>query len=163
RVGARRDPPRIVFARCEAQRARSPFALAADVVRAAAGLADDAPEPERIADLFVEHLRAITESGALVLVVDDAQWADEATRRALAAAIGALSERPLLVLALARADIDERFPSLFAQRNATRARLEGLDAASAETIAREVLGAAATPETVARVIERAGGNALFLE
>src|SRR6185312_3788388 len=70
---------------------------------------------------------------------------------------------PLLVLALARPDVTETFPDLWADRGVRHIKLEGLTPDASERLATNVLGERATPEIIAELIERSGGNAFYLE
>src|SRR6185436_1235672 len=46
----------------------------------------------------------------VVLVLEDMHWGDEATVRLVESTLRNLHERPLMVLALARPEVDTRFP-----------------------------------------------------
>jgi hypothetical protein len=99
----------------------------------------------------------------LVLVLDDLQWGDLPTVRALDDALRVLEHTPLLVVAAARPEVDGLFPALWAERELVRLPLGKLTRRAAEKLAREALGEAATDATVRRIVERADGNAFFLE
>src|SRR5205807_10094234 len=55
-----------------------------------------------------------------VLVLEDLQWGDLPTVRFVDAIVRQLPDRPLLVLALARPEVDAAFPRLWAERGAQR-------------------------------------------
>ena len=75
------------------------------------------------------------------------------------AALRALPDRPLLVLALARPEVHELFPRLWAERGVAGAAARRADAArAAEKLVREVLGERATDALVARLVERAAAT-----
>ena len=65
-------------------------------------------------------------------------------------------------LALARPEVKEKFPRLWAGRHVTEVPLGELSRKACERVVREVLGDV-QPDVVARVVDRAGGNAFFLE
>ncbi len=118
---------------------------------------------EQLRDAFIDWLGAEVARRPVIVVVDDLHWADDASIRLLDTALERLSDRPLLVVALARPDIDTRFPRLFAGRSALKLPLEALRRGSAEALAREILGGDGDPELIRRIVDRAAGNALFLQ
>src|SRR6185436_15256154 len=60
-------------------------------------------------------------------------------------------------------EVDEGFPGLWKERAAQRIALAPLPRGAAERLVRSVLGRDAPAERVARLIERAAGNAFYLE
>jgi tetratricopeptide (TPR) repeat protein len=108
-------------------------------------------------------LAAVCEARPLVLVLEDLHYGDLPTVQAVAGALRTLRDAPLMVLALARPEVHERFPNLWVDRNVVEVRLSGLSRRASERLVREVLGEEPTGVEVARVIERADGNALYLE
>ncbi len=98
----------------------------------------------------------------VLLVLEDLQWSDASTVQFIDAILRRLDEQPLMVLALARPDIDTTFPRLWSARRVERINLGELTRRAAEKLVREALGEVA-PELVARVIDRAAGNAFYLE
>ena len=99
----------------------------------------------------------------VVLVLDDLQWGDLPTVRALDDALRVLEHTPMLVVAAGRPEIDGLFPNLWSERELVRLPLGRLTRRAAEKLAREALGDSATDFVVARIVERADGNAFFLE
>jgi hypothetical protein len=99
----------------------------------------------------------------VLLVLEDLHWADGATVSFVDSALRNLGERPLFVLALARPEVHDVFPKLWTERGLQELRLDGLSRKAGEKLAREVLGEQASAETIARLAERAAGNAFFLE
>src|SRR5262249_19236142 len=63
---------------------------------------------------FLDWLRAECEASPLVFVLEDLHWGDAATVRLLDAALRELEDKPLFVLALARPEVHELFPRLWA-------------------------------------------------
>jgi tetratricopeptide (TPR) repeat protein len=59
--------------------------------------------------------------------------------------------------------VDAAFPRLWHERRLTRISLRELSRKASETLVREVLGSAPTAERVRQIVERAGGNAFYLE
>jgi tetratricopeptide (TPR) repeat protein len=106
---------------------------------------------------------AETAAGPLVLVLEDLQWGDFPTVRLVDAALRALAERPFFVFALARPEVYDVFPRLWQERNAQEMRLGELTKKASERLVREVLGEKVAPDVVATLVDRAGGNAFYLE
>lgn len=124
-------------------------------------------DPKVMADhtrrAFVDALAGACTKGPLVLVLDDAHWSDSASLALLDGALRALRDRALTVIAFARPELLERYPRLWAEHTLQELRLTPLSRRSCERIAQRVLGDAVSADTVAQLIERAGGNAFYLE
>ena len=101
--------------------------------------------------------------GALILVLEDLQWGDLSTIRFFDSALRALKDRPLMVFALARPEVHDLFPGLWRQRALTEIRLPELSPKASESLVRGVLGESATDVVVAGLVQRAQGNAFYLE
>ncbi len=114
---------------------------------------------EEIAIAFLELLRAETKARPVMLVLEDIHWADPASLRLVERALRELHERPLFVVALSRPLMDDK---LWAG-HALRLPLKPLSRKACERLVNQVLGTTVTAEVVARIIEQAAGNALFLE
>ncbi len=112
---------------------------------------------------FVELLRAECAEGPVLLVLEDLHWSDAPTVRLIDSALRELTEEPLMVLALARPEIESLFPRLWAERRCQWLRLEGLSKKASERLVRQVLGSATPEAVVQRIIEQSAGNPLFLE
>ena len=106
-----------------------------------------------------EWLGAETARKSVVLVIEDLHWSDEATVVHLGDALRTLTDRPLVVIALARPEVQGLFREPW--RNLAKLELSGLGARAAERIARAVLGSEADRGVIARVVERADGNPYF--
>jgi hypothetical protein len=116
-----------------------------------------------IRDAWVSWLSDACARQPQVIVVEDLHWVDGPTIALLDAALAALAERPLLVLALARPDVRDRTPAPFVARKPHELRLDPLPRRASERLVRDALGAAASDDKVAAIVGRAAGNALFLE
>jgi tetratricopeptide (TPR) repeat protein len=99
----------------------------------------------------------------VVLAIEDLHWGDLPTVTFVDAALRDLEARPLFVLATARPEVHAAFPRLWAAREAQELRLPKLTRRAGERLVREVLGVEAGAEAVASIVERADGNAFFLE
>lgn len=118
---------------------------------------------EQIQRAFLDLMSAECAAHPCVLVFEDLHWGDAATVKLVDAALLRLRERPLFVLAFARPEVADLFPRLWEQRPIQRIRLGGLSKKAAEWLITSVLGAEVPDTTVARIVEQAAGNALFLE
>ncbi|HEX7603891.1 MAG TPA: hypothetical protein VF316_19870 [Polyangiaceae bacterium] len=102
------------------------------------------------------------EGRPLLLVLEDLHWGDLPTVRFIDFALRALSERPLMVLALARPEVADLFPELW-QGKKDELRLHELSAKAGAKLVRHVLGDTVDEEQIQRIVTRAAGNAFFLE
>ncbi len=124
---------------------------------------DAALAGELLKRAFVDWLDALTDQSPVVLVLEDAQWGDLPTIRVVDGALYQLANKPIMVLVVARPEVSERFPKLFADRGAQEIRLAPLTPKASERLVREALGDDIDKETLKRVLSRAEGNAFFLE
>ncbi len=138
----------------------APFADDRPELRAAR--ADQRLMGEQIQRAFADWVAASTHRPTLV-VLEDLQWGDLPSVLALDGAMRALHDRPLFVLALGRPEVKDVFPNLWNERALQEIRLGGLSRKAAESLVREMLGDGMSDERVAHIVERAGGNAFFLE
>jgi tetratricopeptide (TPR) repeat protein len=118
---------------------------------------------ERVRTGFLRFLAAECDANPVVVVLDDAHWGDVPTMRLMDAALRELADKPLFVLVLGRPELEGHFPRLFADRGAQELRVGPLTPKASERLVREILGVGADPATVAALLERAEGNAFFLE
>ncbi|MBK7075809.1 MAG: protein kinase [Myxococcales bacterium] len=112
---------------------------------------------------FLELVAAELARGPIVWTFDDLHWGDAPSIELVDEALRAFADRPLAVIGFARPEVEGLFPRLWAQRGATQVRLGPLAKKAATRLAEGVLGVGAAPATIAAVVERAGGNAFFLE
>ncbi|UQA62911.1 serine/threonine-protein kinase [Polyangium aurulentum] len=132
-----------------------------DSVKLRAAREDPRLMSDQITEAFLDYLRAETAERPVLIVLDDLHWGDALTVRLVDAALRSLEDRPLMVLALGRPEVLETFPDL--RRFEHLLSLRPLVRRACERLAREVLGAPASPDAIARIVDRSGGNALFLE
>jgi len=135
----------------------------ADRVELRAARADMQLMGDQIRRAWEDWLAAEARAQPLVIVLEDLHWGDLPSVAAIDAALRNLRDLPLLVLATARPDVHERFPSLWAERGLTEIRLGELSKKAAEKLVIAALGTTISSQAIGRLIERAGGNALFLE
>ncbi|XXX79619.1 protein kinase [Sorangium sp. So ce134] len=110
-----------------------------------------------------EFLRAECAAQPVLLVLEDLHWGDLPTVAMINSALRNLRDAPFMVLALGRPEVREMFPKLRAGRGVQEVELTGLSRRASERLARQALGNAASDELVATLVERADGNAFFLE
>ncbi len=112
---------------------------------------------------WLEAEAGAAEASAIVFVIDDLHWADLPSVRFIEKALRNLSGRPIFVLALARSDIDEVFPDLWAVCQPERMPLRPLPRQACMALAQLHAASALDPEALARLVDRAGGNPFYLE
>src|SRR5690606_2089216 len=112
---------------------------------------------------FVDWLRAECSESPVLIVLEDLHWGDLPSVQYLDAALGALSDCPLLVLALARPEVRSTYPGLWQQHNIVELRLHRLSKRASAELVHSVLGKEANEHDVHAIVEKADGNAFFLE
>jgi DNA-binding CsgD family transcriptional regulator len=135
---------------------------AADLWPADLGAADLGAESgvARRFALFAEirgRLARAAERSGLLLVLDDLQWADEASAVLLAEVARQLRGTRILVIATYRDSPDGVLPRLSAEANTERVDLHGLPAEAVGDLLLAA-GLAASPEQARRVYGETGGN-----
>ena len=106
---------------------------------------------------------AETAAGPVVIVLEDLQWGDLPTVSFVDAVLRTQRHRPLLVLALARPEVHDAFPGLFRDRRLNELRLSDLTPSASRRLVLDVLGHDVDPEMADALIEKANGNAFYLE
>jgi hypothetical protein len=119
---------------------------------------------EQMRKAWMDFLDAEAAAHPVVLLLEDLHWGDFGTVRFIDTALRDRSNRPWMVLALARPEVFEIFPKLWAERqNVQEIRLKELGRKAGERLVRQVLGDRIGPETMERLVEQAAGNAFYLE
>ena len=116
----------------------------------------------QIAQAWLTFVRAEAAVQPVLLALDDLQWSDALTIALVERALRELTSSPLMVLALARPEVHELVPGLWAPRLAVQP-LGPLGATTATRFARQVLGDRVRDDDVRRIVTLAAGNALYLE
>lgn len=130
--------------------------------RLRAARADPMVMSDALRAAFEDFVAAECAAGAVAIVVEDLHWGDLPSIRLLDAALRSSRDAPLLVLAFARPEVFETFPGLWASRGVITMTIGELPKKVSERLVRTVLGDVGEA-VIARIVERAGGNALFLE
>src|SRR5262249_43566862 len=111
---------------------------------------------------WVDFLGAACSDKPLLLMLEDLHWGDLPTVRFVDEALRRLKGRPWMVLALARSEVHDVFPKLWAKRDVQEIRLRELSAKASARLVRQVLGDEVSGETVERLVAQADGNAFYL-
>jgi tetratricopeptide (TPR) repeat protein len=112
---------------------------------------------------FVAFLRALARQQPILVVLEDLHWGDSASVRLLDVALRDLEDLPVAVVAFARPEVHDVFPKLWAGRSFMEMRLSSLSRRAAEQLVDSTLGDGVDARTRDLIIERAGGNAFYLE
>jgi tetratricopeptide (TPR) repeat protein len=118
---------------------------------------------DRVRVSIADLLTAMSARGPLALVLDDVQWADDASLQLVDELVGRLGSRPLLVFVGARSELSERLPELFAQREVMRVAPRGLRTKAVATLAEAIARRPVAEAIVEQVATRTGGNPFFVE
>jgi tetratricopeptide (TPR) repeat protein len=118
---------------------------------------------DQIRAAWLEWLGAECQRQPVLLVLDDVQWGDRPSLQLVDAALRALRDRPLMVLAFARPEVDEQFPGLWQERDLQRVTLRALTRRACQALAQQVLGADLRADTLEWLLERSDGNPFYLE
>ncbi|WP_303629888.1 helix-turn-helix transcriptional regulator [Actinomadura madurae] len=127
-------------------------------------------ERARLFEVVLTLLERLAERGPVVLVIEDAHWADRSTRDLLAFLIRNLGTVPLLIVMTYRSDELHRThplrPLLAGLERLDRVRrieIGRLARGDVAALVTELLGHAPPPGLVERVEARSEGNPLFIE
>jgi hypothetical protein len=146
----------------------------------AAPFSDDGPDPasaalraarqdaqlmsEQMRRAWMDFLDAETAAHPVLILLEDLHWGDFGTVRFIDTALRDRGGRPWMVLALARPEVFEVFPRLWAERrNVQEIRLKELGRKAGERLVRQVLGDSVGPDTTERLVKQADGNTFYLE
>ena len=139
----------------------TPFDTATSDALAAAG---EAPaQREQMGQAVLGFLGAECAAQPVVIVLEDVHWGDLPTIKLIHAALGALSDQRLMVIALARTEVHEMFPQLWADRFVHEIRIRKLPRRASVQLVRQVLGEGVEDATLKALVERAEGHASYLE
>jgi hypothetical protein len=118
---------------------------------------------EQIALAFLDWIAVECDGRPLVLVLDDMQWGDALSVKLLEVVMRDLRSGSLLILVLGRPETEETFPRLLSGARALSLSLRPLGGRASEALVASVLGEAVAADDLRRLVQLAGGNALFLE
>ena len=135
-------------------------ALDAALLRAAAG----APDRRAVGAGVVSVVSVLARQGPVALAIDDVQWLDVATARALEFAVRRLELLPVLVIGTRRIEADALPPPLLAglpPELLRRCRLGPLSLAGLNTVLKSELGVSIPRPLLARIERTSRGNPFF--
>jgi eukaryotic-like serine/threonine-protein kinase len=112
---------------------------------------------------FGEWIAAECATCPTLLVLEDLHWGDIPSATYVDEALRASSTKPLMVLALARPEVDETHPNLWNGSDKLTVSLGRLTPRAADLLVRGALGEEIDPGSVSRIVEHADGNAFYLE
>ncbi|WP_438031760.1 protein kinase domain-containing protein [Sorangium sp. So ce204] len=121
---------------------------------------------EGIQRAYLDYARAVTAARPVLVVLEDLHWGDAPSMGIFDRALRELGDRPYALLAFARPEVHAVFPRLWAERGLSELRLRELPARAAEQLVRSALGGAGgqlAPGEISALVQRAGGNAFYLE
>jgi len=111
---------------------------------------------------LVTWLKAECAQQPVLLLLEDLHWSDGPSLHLVDEMLREMADHPLLVLGLARPEVKDLFPKLWA-RSLQEVPLRGLSKKASTRLVQEVLGHQVPEAVVARLVGQAAGNALFLE
>ncbi|HLM71633.1 MAG TPA: AAA family ATPase, partial [Polyangiaceae bacterium] len=112
---------------------------------------------------WVDFIRGECGRRPVVIVLEDLHWGDLPTVEFMDSALRLLRSQPLLVLALARPEVRETFPRLWAERGLTEMQLGALSHRACEKLVRAALGEDVPSAWVESLVRRAARHAFLLE
>ena len=113
---------------------------------------------------FTRLLAAECEKQPLLLVLEDLHWSDSISSSYINNALHELADRPLMVLALARPELEQAAPRLWSSAEPQLVRLGRLTPRAAEQLIKAVLSEKQGQDIdLAGIVERADGNPFHLE
>jgi class 3 adenylate cyclase/tetratricopeptide (TPR) repeat protein len=109
------------------------------------------------------YLEALARDRPLVLVLSDLHWGDDVVLELVDRLLAEMRALPFVLVATARPDLEERWTPAPGRHNVAVLHLDPLDTDATAALVQEHLGDQATPELVAELGDRSGGNPLFVE
>jgi class 3 adenylate cyclase/tetratricopeptide (TPR) repeat protein len=124
-------------------------------------------DPSRARDEALRSALAVLEGLALkkplVLVLSDLHWASDETLELCERLLTRLRNRPFVLIATARPDIETRWTPEPGKYSGITLQLDPLDEDATGELVRALLDGHADPETVTLLLDRSGGNPFFIE
>ena len=131
-------------------------------IAAVVGLSDDPVPGEEIPWAARRLFEALAAERPLVLLVDDLQWAESALLDLLEHVID-LGRGPILLVTVARPELEEVRPDWFARSSHLLVRLDSLDESDAATLLDHLAPELPPGPLRSRILATAEGNPLFVE
>ncbi len=118
---------------------------------------------EAIQDAFVEFIRGKAAKVPILLVLEDLHWGDLPSTWIVDAVLRDCGDLPVVVLALGRPEVHEVFRGIWQDRAVQSIRLGRLSRKAGELMVTSILGETVARSSVEHILERADGNAFFIE
>jgi tetratricopeptide (TPR) repeat protein len=118
---------------------------------------------EQITAAWGDLLDAQSHKRALVLVLEDIHWGDDASFQLIDSAMARLSDHPILVIASGRPELRDQHPHLWAEHHVQQIKLGALSIDDSEQLVLSAVGNRLTTKQIAQIVTRAAGNPFFLE
>ncbi len=146
-----------------------------DTVRVATGLmhlmgydtALRAIDPQRAREEATRAVLSFVEAAArerpVVILLSDLHWADDAVLGLIGPLLDRASRRPFVLVATARHELENRWAPPPGRHNTVSLTLDPLDRDAAETLLSSLAEHELPVELRAELIDRSGGNPLFIE
>ena len=160
---ARHDEVGVRWASAACWEQSVPFGVVGQLLRSGAnpGAGPDLADPLRAGLRLLEDWQA--DEHPLVVVVDDAHWADLPSLRALSSAHRRATTEPVLVLLVTADERDDLGVHEFlAHQRGPTVRLDPLTAADVRALATRFAGLDLSPSAAQRLAEHTGGNPLHI-
>ncbi len=142
-----------------------PQARALDVALLRVDPGEVLPDSRAVSLAVLGMLRFVAASGPVVIAVDDVQWLDASTARALEFVLRRLESEPVGMLATIRAEDDASAPlgldRAIPEHRLFRQGVGPLDTTALGSVLRDRLGAEFHLPTVQRIHEASGGNPFY--
>jgi serine/threonine protein kinase/tetratricopeptide (TPR) repeat protein len=108
-------------------------------------------------------MRGAAAQTALIVVIEDGQWADTASLRLLDSLWSSMRDQRIAVIVAARPALRERAPDLWKGHGSIELQLSELSRRAAEELTRAALGADTDQAVIDALVARATGNAFWIE
>lgn len=118
---------------------------------------------DAIQEAFVDYIRGKALANPVFMVFEDLHWGDAPSVRLIDKILRELADLPVVVLAIGRSEVHDRFPGIWQERATQSLRLGRLSRKAAETMVQAILGDVVERSSVEMIVERADGNAFFIE
>jgi tetratricopeptide (TPR) repeat protein len=111
---------------------------------------------------WMDWMEAEAEHHPVFVLLEDLHWCDFASVNYMDSALRILHKKPVMLLALARPEVDQRFYGLWRDRQVQRMSLGPLGKRAGEDMIRRVLGEVA-PDKLAWLLDHSQGNPFYVE
>ncbi len=129
----------------------------------ALGEIDPTRVPAEVVRAIETLIQGLARQKPLMIALAELHWADDVVLRLIDDLLERAVGLPVFMLATARPDLEKRWTPPAGRHNAVSIHLDPLDDEAAALMVASLLGPDASVEVTRLVMERAGGNPLFLE